>query len=118
MAPASSLEGFQATSGKVTQGEPGGLPQLRSGAESQNKAVGVYRVLERRELDRENPDGLQRRPVNIQRGTDQHVLVKSYLRLREFSNWLEGTVPGARTGPGATSVPISPWKALNSWGTG
>ena len=74
--------------------------------------------MERRELDRENPDGLQRRPVNIQQRTDQHVLVKSYLRLRKFSNWLEGTVPGACTGPGAMSVPTSPWKALNSWGTG
>lgn len=50
----------------------------------QNKAVGVSRVLERRELDRENPGGLQRCPVNIQQRTDQHVLVKSYPKLKEI----------------------------------
>lgn len=40
MASASSLESFQATSGKVTQGEPGGLPELRSAAESPEQSSG------------------------------------------------------------------------------
>lgn len=40
MAPASSLESFQATSGKVTQGEPGGLPELRGAAESPEQSSG------------------------------------------------------------------------------
>lgn len=41
-APASSLEGFQVTSGKVTQGEPGGLPELRSGAEGPEQSSGSF----------------------------------------------------------------------------
>lgn len=41
MAPASGLESFQATSGKVTQGEPGGLlPELRSAAERPEQGSG------------------------------------------------------------------------------
>ena len=78
----------------------------------ENKAVRVYRaldrVLERRELDRERTHMIYRDTP----WTFSRMLVSTcswrtnWVWGRKFPKWVEGTVPGAHTGPG--TMPVLP----------